>query len=66
VSVTGRVSTSSWRLILQSVTTFGTGALTLSLTPSNLTYGTSAADTYATKTPTGTGITCTLDISGGE
>jgi len=61
-SVAGRVSTSQFRLTILSVSVTGGGSTTLSLTPSSLSYSTSGADQYATKTPTG--VTCVVDIVG--
>lgn len=61
-SVASRNSSSQFRLVITSATATGGGSTVLALVPSTLTYTTTAADQYATKTPSG--ITATVDITG--
>lgn len=63
-SVSGRISSSLFRLVIQTVSSSGIGTQTLSLSPGNLTYTTASGDQWTSKTPSGSGVTATVDVVG--
>lgn len=63
-TVSGRTSSSQFRLVIQSVTYTGIGTPSFSLSPGNLTYSTASGAQWASKTPNSTGITLLVDING--